>query len=52
VIFFYRTRSAEILRGDTALLRLRRQLHILTWLVLTVPLSSLLVVALTIRLLN
>ncbi len=52
LFFFYRQRSAEILRGDTALLRLRRQLHVLTWLVLTVPISSLLVVALMIRMLK
>jgi hypothetical protein len=52
VLFFYRQRSANILRDDKDLLRLRRQLHVLTWLVLTIPLLSLLTTVLVIRVLR
>jgi hypothetical protein len=52
ILFFYGQRSADILRGDVALLRLRRQLHVLTCFVLTIPILSLFLIALTMRLLK
>jgi hypothetical protein len=48
-LYFYRQRAAEVLKNDIILLGLRRQLFVLTWLALVVPILSLVVLAMIVR---
>lgn len=48
-LYFYRQRAAEVLKDDDVLLNLRRQLFVLTWLAVAVPVLSLILLATIIR---
>jgi hypothetical protein len=51
-LYFYRQRAAEVLKDDEMLLKLRRQLFVLTWLALAVPIPSMIALATIIRILR
>jgi hypothetical protein len=48
-LYFYRRRAAQVLKDDPRLLRLRRRLVVLTWLAVTLPIPTLIALAVAIR---